>query len=113
MGLNTITQIFGRIVRFLLNNYFYAGALLVTATIASLLNYNGKSMGGLFVAYMDFANFFASGFDFSGRAGKIIYTFPMWGYGFILLVTKSKTIIIIFSQLFTIAILLFADYSLK
>lgn len=113
MGLNTITQIFGRIVRFLLNNYFYAGALLVTATIASLLNYNGKSMGGLFVAYMDFANFFASGFDFSGRAGEIIYTFPMWGYGFILLVTKSKTIIIIFQQLVTIAILLFADYSMK
>ncbi len=103
--------ILARIVRFSLK-HLYLSALLITAFIASVLNYNGRTMSGLVPAYLDFADFFRGGFDLTQGKGLTVQTFPMWGYGLIFLVTKSKTIIIALQQLVSISVLLFVDYSL-
>ena len=108
MGLTT--SFLRKAEEWLLNTYGYAAILILVAFTGSVLNFNGKTMHGLIPAYMRFADLFASGMDLEASS---MGTFPMWGYGLILLLTKSKATIIIAQQAFTVGVLLFLDYSLK
>ena len=58
-------------------------------------------MYGVLPYYYDFANYFKNGFAYKEGFTANIYTWPMWGYGLVLLLGK-KIYIIIFQQLFTI-----------
>jgi hypothetical protein len=65
-----------------------------TAVVISALNYSALGMDGLLPYYQDYRNVIASGFDLArGTLGHP--TFPMWGYGWLLLLTDSKPVLLI------------------
>ncbi len=102
-----------RAIQILLNRYLFLLGLVVVAAYGAILNFNAKDMFGLVPAYEQFGNFLASGWDFESEPGKRVYTFPMWGYGLLFFITKSKSTIIILQQIFTIAVIMGIDFSLE
>ena len=88
--------------------YFYS-LVFLEITILTFLNYNANLMSGLIPLYLDFAQFFSSNFDLNLVFNSNNYTFPMWGYGFILLALKEKFIIIFFQQLLTFFTIILLD----
>jgi hypothetical protein len=95
------------------NNYIFYSILAVIISICTLLNYDANVMGPMVVLYEDFADFIDSGFDFSLKFKYSQYSFPMWGYGFVLYLFKLKLVIIIFQQLVTYFTLLFFDFTVN
>jgi len=59
-------------------------------------------MTGIIRYYLDFSGYFLSGFDVGYVFENGHETFPMWGYGMVLLITQNKFLIICVQQLFTI-----------
>lgn len=74
----------------IINKYFYF-MLFLMMIIGFTANYHGNEMSGILHYYDDYSRLIRSSFNIS-----IEYpTFPMWGYGFILAITKNKLVIII------------------
>jgi len=96
-----------------LRDSIYIPLLILMTFFSAFLNFNAKSMSGLLPAYIDFSNLFETGFELDHKKFEHLYTFPMWGYGFLFLITKSKTIIVILQQLFTLFTIYFVDRCLK
>jgi len=94
----------------ILNNYLFVSLLTLEIIFCSLFNFRSNTQSGLIQTYLQYANFIRSGFNFSVE--PYLYTFPMWGYGFILSITKSKVLIIILQQLLAFGVVLFIDTSL-
>jgi hypothetical protein len=90
------------------NNIFYL-LLLLSIIVSTVLNYKADVMGPMVVLYEDYANFFSNKFNFTTPFKYSQYTFPMWGYGFVILILKKKIWIIIFQQLVTFFTLIFFD----
>lgn len=67
---------------------------------SSVLNWNADLMKGILPYYLNFSNYFLNGFTYSEQFDRGIYTWPMWGYGLILLL-KSKVLIITIQQFLT------------
>ena len=66
---------------------------ILEALLVSYLNYYGHIMLNLFPYYIDFKHIILSGFN--PKAGIIgTPTFPMWGYGWLLIITESKIALI-------------------
>ncbi len=83
-------------IRMILEKHYgwIAGAvsLLVLA-----LNYHATAMQGIIPYYQDFARIIAAGFDPSaGTLGTP--TFPIWGYGWVYLIFRSKLAILLVQQ---------------
>jgi hypothetical protein len=92
------------------NEIIYNIALLFIIIFCTIINYDANMMSGLFVLYQDFSDYFKSGCNAKLVFKNGFYTFPMWGYGIILLLGKYKLLIIVFQQLLTYITLL---YTLK
>lgn len=75
----------------------YAPVAACVSLIVLALNYEATAMQGIVPYYKDFARIIAAGFDPSaGTLGAP--TFPIWGYGWIYLILKSKLAILLFQQ---------------
>lgn len=65
------------------------------------LNYHAKDMQGLILRYQDFARIILAGFDpAAGRYGAP--TFPMWGYGWLLLLSENKAVLLLLQHAFSL-----------
>lgn len=91
------------------DNAFWVAYVLLTIVIG-YLNRQSNLMGGLLPYYMDYAEVIRGGFDPSlASIGRP--TFPMWGYGWIFLLTTNKlTICLIQVFLAALAIHTTLDY---
>jgi hypothetical protein len=78
---------------------FYS-ILIVIIISSSFLNWNADLMKGILPYYSNFSSYFLNGFSYGQLEGNIIFTWPMWGYGLILLL-KFKVLIIAIQQLLT------------
>jgi len=97
----------------ILNDIVYIFLLLTVAFVCAFLNFNAKNMSGLIPAYLDFARLFETGLDTDREGLRHLYTFPVWGYGLILWITKSKTLLIVLQQMFTVFTIVFVDRCLR
>lgn len=79
------------------DHLFYAFYIVLVA-ICAWLNWNNEIMGSILSYYFDFSRFFQSGLSSEYIFVKNNPTFPMWGYGLILLILKHK-FVIVFLQL--------------
>jgi len=74
---------------FKIKDYIFYTILLLLNIIFSLLNSKSAMMGGIMDYYIDFSNIIINNFDSSFGKMKTP-AFPMWGYGWILLITKNR-----------------------
>lgn len=73
---------------------YYILCMVPVSLLVLVLNYHAQGMQGVVPNYEDFKRIILAGFD--PKAG--IYgtpTFPMWGYGWLLLLTESKTALLL------------------
>lgn len=80
--------------------YGYPIVSILVALLTLCLNFRSQLMSGLLPYYFAQADIFRSGFDFAGAKAP---TFPMWGYGWLLMVTQQR--VLIFSLQLAIAII--------
>ena len=67
------------------------------ASFVMIFNWHAQGMQGIIPHYVDFKHIILSGFDPSvGSTGTP--TFPMWGYGWLFLITENKLVILIFQN---------------
>lgn len=75
----------------------YWPLLWLEAAFVTSLNWDATAMSGLIPYYRNFARIIGSGF--SANAGLAGFpTFPMWGYGWLMLLLRSKLTILVFQQ---------------
>lgn len=78
-------QVFGR---------YYILLMIPLSLLVLFLNFHGQGMQGIVPNYEDFKRIILAGFDpTAGIHGTP--TFPMWGYGWLLLVTEGKTLLLL------------------
>jgi hypothetical protein len=76
--------------------------MVIMSLLVTWLNFHGILMITVYAYYLDFKNIILAGFD--PRASIIgAPTFPMWGYGWLLILTESKIVLI--AVQFSLAIL--------
>lgn len=84
--------------------FIYQYYLLLMAAIFILvlwLNWHSYTMLVVYAYYIDFKNIILSGFDAS-HAILCTPTFPMWGYGWLLLLTENKLILLLLQGALTL-----------
>lgn len=64
--------------------------LSAAALLVLVLNWRATGQEGMHPYYMDFRDVIRAGFDPAAATRKGIPTFPMWGYGWLLLLTTQK-----------------------
>lgn len=79
----------------------YIPLMALMALIVLFLNFHGQGMSGILPHYRDFKAIILSGFDATAVPGATP-TFPMWGYGWVFLLTESKFVILIFQNILAI-----------
>lgn len=85
-------------------------ALIIVSVVLSLVvayfNYDIPAMG-IFKYYLCFRDIIGAGFDI-GASSCDSHTFPMWGYGWLLLLTDSKPVLLLLQSALSIcAVILF------
>ena len=96
----------------ILSNSIFYFLLVIIIIFCSYMNYNADKMDGLVWRYHQIADFISSGFSKNSSIIQGDVTFPMWGYGLIFSLTKSKFLIIVFQQILTLLTILFIDLSI-
>jgi len=91
-----------KLLNFLSKDINFYALLVIETILFTWLNWENEMMAGILPYYEDYANYFASGFDAAYDFKTGVDTFPMWGYGWVLLLTKNKFVIILFQQLLAI-----------
>ncbi len=66
-------------------DYWYLGVMFLLAPVVIYLNWHAQGMAGLLPNYQQFKTIIQSGFKHTD-----LITFPMWGYGWFMLITESK-----------------------
>ncbi len=94
-----------------ISQIFY-GLLIVEIIFFSWLNFDNKIMGGILPLYESFADLFRAKLGLIQNNSNNITTFPMWGYGFVFLITKNKLLIFIFQQILSIYTIFFTEKTL-
>ena len=107
-----MNRIIKKIINELVEDKLFYFFLLIVITTTTTLNWNANLMEGILPYYKNFTNYFRNGFKYNGDEFKYIYTWPMWGYGLVLLL-KYKIIIIILQQLFSIFVIIIVRIYLK
>lgn len=92
-------MIFKQLFNFCARHYIPLMALM--ATMVLFFNFHGRGMLGVLPHYMDFKQIILSGFDATAVPGASL-TFPMWGYGWVFLLTENKIVILVFQNIFAI-----------
>lgn len=83
-GLDAALRLFDR---------YYLLVMIPVSALILFLNYHAQGMQGVLPNYEDFKRIILAGFD--PKAGVHgTPTFPMWGYGWLLLVTENKTVLL-------------------
>jgi len=95
----------------ILNNYLFLIIWIIVCVACVLFNFRGETQTGLIPSYINYANLIKSGFDYSVEPG--LFSFPIWGYGFIIAITKSKVVLIILQQAFACGAIIFVDNVLR
>ncbi len=95
----------------ILNNYLFLTTWLIVCVACVLFNFHGEAQSGLIPSYIGYAKFIKSGFNYSVE--PYLYSFPMWGYGFIIALTKSKVVLILLQQAFAFAAIIFTEKVLR
>lgn len=91
---------------------FYILVIFLYALIW-FLNRNSTLMEGILPYYLDFKNIIQNGFDPS-YASHGRPTFPMWGYGWIFLITEKKPLIFLAQGLISIiSLYLLCEYTIR
>ena len=90
---------------------FYAFLISIIIT-SSVLNWNADLMNGILPYYNNFSIYFSNGFSYNEPFDHNIYTWPMWGYGLVLLL-NSKLLIIAIQQLLTLFVIIIVRIYLK
>jgi len=81
---------------------YYLLAMAPVALLVLALNYHGLGMQGVVPNYEDFKRIILAGFDpAAGIHG--VPTFPMWGYGWLLLLTEQKLLLLLLQHLLALA----------
>lgn len=96
----------------LFENKLYYMLLSIIISIATILNWDANLMEGILPYYLTFSKYFKNGFNYNQIYDHNVYTWPMWGYGFVLLL-KFKIVIIIVQQLLTILVIIIVRSYLK
>src|SRR6266480_1017321 len=78
----------------LIADKYYILVMSVMAVLVIWLNYHAQGMQGLLPNYLDFKRIILAGFD-PAAAQNGTPTFPMWGYGWVLLITQNKLLILV------------------
>lgn len=102
---------------FALNEWLFRSALVVVAVVCTAVNYNySDSYGHLGMSgHEDYANYFRAGFHWDeespGRLKTytVHHTFPMWGYGCLLVFVHNKLALVALQQVLTLVALFFCD----
>lgn len=89
---------------------YYAWIMVVIAIPVIHLNFHAKGMQGIIPNYLDFKRIILAGFN-PAAALHGNPTFPMWGYGWLFLITENKLLILILQNLLGIfSISIFIQY---
>ena len=88
--------------KILTKDYLFYALLICEVLLFTWLNSENTLMSGILPYYEDFAKFIQSGFSSDFVFSRGAPTFPMWGYGAVLFLTKSKFWIVFWQQLLTI-----------
>jgi hypothetical protein len=107
-----VNSIIKKITNELVEDKLFYLLLTIVITLTTILNWNANLMEGILPYYKNFTNFILNNFQYNGNEFKNVYTWPMWGYGFILLL-KYKFIIIFLQQLFSIFVIILVRIYLK
>jgi len=98
---------------FKIKDYIFYTILLLLNIIFSFLNSKSAMMGGIMDYYIDFSNIIINNFDSSFGKMKTP-AFPMWGYGWILLITKKRAYLYFIQGCFSFFIFIsFLNFSRK
>jgi hypothetical protein len=77
---------------------YYIAIMCLIAPLVIWLNFYGQGMQGIIPNYLDFKRIILGGFD--PKAGHYeVLTFPMWGYGWLFLITENKLILLLFQHI--------------
>jgi hypothetical protein len=87
--------------------------LVLIIIFCTILNYEANLMNGIVPYYENFSLFFKNGFRYNSAFLNNIYTWPMWGYGFIILIFKYKILIILAQQSLTISTIILVRQFLR
>jgi hypothetical protein len=93
-------------------NKLYYMLLSIIISIVTILNWNANLMEGILKYYLTFSNYFKNGLNYNQIVDHNFYTWPMWGYGLVLLL-KFKILIILLQQLLTILVIIIVRLYLK
>jgi hypothetical protein len=74
-------------------NQYYIWIMAIVTPVIIWLNWGATGMSGLLVEYQIFKSIILSGFDSS-----LVSTFPMWGYGWIMVITENKLVLLVFQS---------------
>jgi hypothetical protein len=80
------------------DKYYYV-ALFVISLVFIWLNWDAQGMQGIIPFYRDFKTIILNGFDSSFAQAP---TFPMWGYGWLMILTENKLLILIIQNVLAI-----------
>ena len=72
---------------------YYIVCMACVSPMVIWLNFNGRGMQGLYEIYPVFKRVILAGFDPAVALGTNL-TFPMWGYGWFLILTENKLLIL-------------------
>ncbi len=86
--------------QFKINDFLFYTILFLLNIILSFLNSKSAMMGGLMDYYNDFSNIIVNHFDSSFGKMKTP-AFPMWGYGWVLLLSKKRAYLYLIQALFS------------
>ena len=88
-----------QILGFLERHYVFLMTLM--AAMILFLNFHGQGMSGILNNYRGFKQIILSGFDPTAAPGATP-TFPMWGYGWVFLLTENKLTILVAQNILAI-----------
>ena len=93
-------------------NKLYYAILSIIILIATILNWDANLMEGILPYYLTFSNYFKNGLNYNQIFDHNVYTWPMWGYGLVLIL-KYKSIIVLLQQLLTMLVIIIVRLYLK
>lgn len=89
-----------RALRFVAEHYLVF--LIVLSVLLAPLNYHGKAMTGMLPYYLDQKRVVLGGFE-PAVSQLHVPTFPMWGYGWMFMITQSKPVLIVIQEALAIS----------
>lgn len=95
-----------KIIKYCWFDRYYILCMIMACPFIIWLNYDATGMQNLYPIYPEFTKIIKAGFDLGVTSiPRSQLTFPMWGYGWFLLLTQNKLLILIIQNLFALSAL--------